>query len=83
MPPALLLHGEADPVVPVAQAHEVEKLLQRLGSMYEIKTYPGQGHSFHGMAQMDALTRTLRFLGKHLKRENAVVGLGNLLWSLR
>jgi carboxymethylenebutenolidase len=83
MPPVLLLHGEADPVVPVAQAHEVEKLLQRLGSKYEIKTYPGQGHSIHGMAQMDALTRTLRFLGKHLKRENAVVGLGNLLLSLR
>jgi len=83
MPPTLLLHGEADPVVPVAEAHEVEKLLKRLGSKYEIKTYPGQGHSFHGMAQMDALTRTLRFLGKHLKRENAVVGLGSLLLSLR
>lgn len=83
MPPTLLLHGEADPVVPVREAHEVEKLLKRVGSKYEIKTYPGQGHSFHGMAQMDALTRTLRFLGKHLKRENAVVGLGNLLLSLR
>lgn len=83
MPPTLLLHGEADPVVPVVEAHEVEKLLKRLGSKYEIKTYPGQGHSFHGMAQMDALTRTLRFLGKHLKRENAVVGLGSLLLSLR
>jgi dipeptidyl aminopeptidase/acylaminoacyl peptidase len=83
MPPVLLLHGEADPVVPVAEAYEVEKLLKRLGSKYEVKTYPGQGHSFHGMAQMDALTRTLRFLSKHLKCESAIVGLGSLLLSLR
>ena len=30
-------------------------------------------------AQMDALTRTLRFLNRHLKQENAVFGLRDLL----
>jgi carboxymethylenebutenolidase len=83
MPPTLLLHGDADPVVPVTEAYAVEALLKRLGTKHEIKIYPGQGHSFRGMAQMDALTRTLRFLTKHLKQESAVFGLGQMLWNLR
>jgi dipeptidyl aminopeptidase/acylaminoacyl peptidase len=83
MPPTLLLHGDADPVVPVTEAYAAEALLKRLGTKYDMKIYPGQGHSFRGMAQMDALTRTLRFLTKYLKQENAVFGLGQLLWNLR
>lgn len=83
MPPTLLLHGEADSVVPVSEARKVQALLNRLGTPHEIKTYPGQGHSFRGPAQLDALTRTLRFLGKHLKNENAAFSLGNLLLNLR
>lgn len=83
MPPTLLLHGEADPVVPKSEAQKVDALLERLGTPHELKIYPGQGHSFGGMAQMDALTRTLRFLSRHLKNENAVVGLKELLLSFR
>jgi carboxymethylenebutenolidase len=83
MPPTLLLHGEADPVVPVSEAQKVDALLERLGTPHELKMYPGQGHSFCGMAQMDALTRTLRFLNRHLKNENAVFGLKDLLLSFR
>ena len=83
MPPTLLLHGEADPVVPVREAQKVDALLGRLGTPHELKIYPGQGHSFRGMAQMDALTRTLRFLNRHLKNENAVFGLKDLLLSFR
>jgi carboxymethylenebutenolidase len=83
MPPTLLLHGEADAVVPVSEAYAVEALLKQLGTKHELKIYPGQGHSFHGTAQIDALTRTLRFLNKHLKQENAMVGLKDLLLSFR
>lgn len=83
MPPTLLLHGEADPVVPVAEAYAVESLLKRLGTNYELKIYREQGHSFKGLAQMDALTRTLRFLNKHLKQENVLFGLSDVLLSLR
>lgn len=79
MPPTLLPHGEADPVVPVSEAYAVEALLKQLGTKYELKTYPGQGHMFHGMAQMDGLMRTLRFLNRHLKQENAMFGLRDLL----
>ena len=83
MPPTLLLHGEADSTVPVSEAQKVEALLKRLGTPHELKIYPGQGHSFRGMAQMDALTRTLRFLNRHLKKENATFGLKDLLLSFR
>jgi carboxymethylenebutenolidase len=74
MPPTLLLHGEADPVVPVGEARKVDGLLERLGIPHELKIYAGQGHSFRGMAQVDALTRTLRFLNRHLKKKTHPVG---------
>jgi carboxymethylenebutenolidase len=83
MPPTLLLHGEADAMVPVSEAQKVDALLKRLGTPHELKIYPGQGHSFRGMAPMDALTRTLRFLSRHLKKDNAVFGLKDLLLSFR
>ena len=83
MPPTLLLHGEADPVVPVSEAYAVEALLKQLGTKHELKTYPGQGHSFRGMAQADALMRTLKFLSRHLKQENVLFPLKDLLLNLR
>ncbi|MFL6436936.1 MAG: alpha/beta hydrolase family protein [Terriglobales bacterium] len=83
MPPTLLLHGDADSMVPVSEAYAVEALLKQLGTKHELKVYPGQGHSFQGMAQMDALTRTLRFLNRYLKQENALFGLKDFVLSLR
>ena len=70
MPPALILHGANDTRVPVKEAQRVEELLKRLNTPYELKIYPGQGHFFHGHAQIDALTRTFSFLQKHLHRKS-------------
>lgn len=83
MPPSLLLHGDADPVVPVSEAHAVAALLKQLGTKCELKTYPGQGHSFRGTAQIDALTRTLKFLSTYLKEEKVFFPLKDLLLSFR
>ena len=83
MPPTLLLHGEDDSVVPVREAYAVEALLKQLGSKHELKVYPGQGHSFRGMAQADALMRTLRFLSRHLKEENGLLPLKDVLLNFR
>jgi len=66
LPPTLILHGSADPIVPVANAHKIEKLLQQSGTPYEIKIYPGQGHAFFGAAQLDSATRAAEFLGRYL-----------------
>jgi carboxymethylenebutenolidase len=66
MPPTLLLHGEHDPVVPVAEARRLERLFQEKKVTYEIHIYPDQSHGFTGAAAGDARERTIRFLDKHL-----------------
>ncbi|GAC1659789.1 MAG: dienelactone hydrolase family protein [Acidobacteriaceae bacterium] len=65
--PTLILHGDADNTVPVKQAYELESVLKRTGTPYEIEIYPGQGHMFRGEAQFDAMTRSLGFLDEHLR----------------
>jgi len=66
LPPTLVLHGMADPIVPVANAYAIEALLKQKDTPYEIKVYPGQGHGFHGAAQADATQRVVTFLRQHL-----------------
>jgi carboxymethylenebutenolidase len=66
LPPTLILHGAADPVVPVANAHALENLLRSQGTAHEVKIYPGQGHGFYGAAQDDADRRVAAFLDRHL-----------------
>jgi carboxymethylenebutenolidase len=67
MAPTLILHGDADRTVPVAQAYELEAVLKRTGTPFEIEIYPGEGHTFHGEAQFDAMTRSFSFLDEHLR----------------
>ncbi len=64
--PTLILHGEADPTVPVEEAYNLQRLLEEKGIPYEIKIYPGEGHGFEGEIWRDAGLRTLYFLQKHL-----------------
>ena len=66
LPPTLILHGAADPVVPVANAHALENFLRSQGTAHEVKIYPGQGHGFYGAAQDDADRRVAAFLNRHL-----------------
>jgi carboxymethylenebutenolidase len=66
LPPTLILHGGADRVVPVANAHAIEAMLAQQGALVESKIYPGQGHGFHGAAERDATERVLQFLRRHL-----------------
>ena len=42
--PVLLLHGEADPVVPVQQARDMEAALRNRHVDVQAKYYPGAGH---------------------------------------
>jgi carboxymethylenebutenolidase len=66
MPPVLILHGEEDRVVPVTEATKLQRLLERAGTPYEIKLYPGAGHGFNGMQLIDAGRRSVQFLKKYL-----------------
>jgi carboxymethylenebutenolidase len=66
LPPCLVLHGARDSIVPVSNAHAIRELLQRLNVEHEVHIYPDQGHSFQGLAQLDAANRTAAFLHRHL-----------------
>ena len=64
--PVLILHGEADPTVPVSEAYHLQQLLEKKNIPYEMQVYPGAGHGFSGEVWRDAGLRTLAFLTKHL-----------------
>jgi dienelactone hydrolase len=66
LPPTLVLHGEMDPIVPVANAYAIEALLRQQAVPHEVKVYPEQAHGFRGAAQADATRRVLAFLQRHL-----------------
>ena len=73
MPPTLILHGDADSIVPVKEARALERLFQEKQVPFEIKIYPGQGHGFIGKEGTDALTRATAFFDKHVKNEGPKV----------
>lgn len=66
LPPVLILHGDADRTVPVAQARNIERYLRDHNIEHEVKIYRGAGHGFSGFDLLDSGQRTLQWLGKHL-----------------
>ena len=64
--PTLILHGDADPTVPVEEALHLQQMLEKKNVPYEMQIYPGVGHSFDGETWDDARRRTLAFLQKYL-----------------
>jgi carboxymethylenebutenolidase len=71
MPPVLILHGEADNVVPVREARMLSKLLEARKVPYEMKLYKNAGHGFYGFDMMDAGKRTYDFLKQNLQQEKS------------
>ena len=66
--PTLLLHGETDLLVPVAQAYEFYHALKALGVETELVVYPREGHSIDERAhQIDFQRRILAWFDRHLK----------------
>jgi carboxymethylenebutenolidase len=65
--PVLILHGEDDATIPVEEAYNLKKLLEKKGIPYEIKIYPDSGHGFEDQTiWRDAGERSLHFLQKYL-----------------
>jgi carboxymethylenebutenolidase len=65
--PVLILHGANDQTVPVEEAYNLQKLLEKKKIPYEINIYPGVGHGFEDAAiWQDAGNRSLQFLQKYL-----------------
>lgn len=68
LPPVLVLHGDQDPVVSVEEARKLQNLLEQNRIPHEVKIYPGQGHHFTGLAQIDALGRVVAFFRRYLAK---------------
>jgi acetyl esterase/lipase len=73
-PPILLLHGDDDVVVPVAQSLSLADKLREAGGSVEIEVFPGIGHSWIGANEAEtreislrALDLTYRFFDRHLR----------------
>lgn len=66
MPPVLILHGDADTVVPIARERQLENKLKSLKASYEKRIYHGKGHTFDGVSQ-DIMDRTVEFFRRKLK----------------
>ena len=79
LPPTLILHGDADVLVPVAQAHTLDALMTAAKRPHEMRIYPGANHAFNfaGLPMwydaadaQDAWRRTLGFLTEYLGGRN-------------
>lgn len=65
--PTLIVHGEADPRVPVTQGLEFYLGLKSGGVETEFVVYPRQGHAFHERAfELDLLERSVAWFEKYL-----------------
>jgi carboxymethylenebutenolidase len=64
--PTLILHGDADLTVPVAEAYHLQEILEKKNIPYELQIYSNTGHGFTGDIWQDARRRTLAFLQKYL-----------------
>ncbi|HUK23788.1 MAG TPA: dienelactone hydrolase family protein [Terriglobales bacterium] len=70
--PVLILHGDSDATVPVAEAYHLQQVLESRGIACEMKIYPGAGHHFSDEVWRDAGQRTLAFFQKYLGGETSV-----------
>jgi carboxymethylenebutenolidase len=68
LPPLLILHGDADTIVPVAEAKTLETVCRARNIPFEVRIYAGQGHFFTGDDSRDAMARAFRFLDIHVKQ---------------
>jgi dipeptidyl aminopeptidase/acylaminoacyl peptidase len=65
--PVLVLHGEADPRVPVSQGQEFYHGLRFMDKETQMVTYPREPHIFKEREhQIDSLTRILEWYDSHL-----------------
>lgn len=74
LPPTLILHGDADTLVPVAMAHDLDKLMTDANRPHQMHIYPGAHHAFNfriptiynAADAKDAWNRSLDFFAQYL-----------------
>lgn len=70
--PLLLMHGDSDPVVPVAQSQALAAAVEAAGGDVELVVYQGEGHGFRQPAnQLDEYARVAAFVDRVLGADGA------------
>jgi acetyl esterase/lipase len=64
-PPFLIMHGDRDPMMPLAQSEILCDALKNAGVEVKLQVVPGAGHGFDGPEIMDAVRH---FFAVHLKQ---------------
>jgi acetyl esterase/lipase len=68
-PPILTIHGTADPIVPVEQAHEFDEAMKKVGGSHTMMLIQGAQHGFGDEAGKRAREATFKFFDEHLKNK--------------
>ena len=68
LPTTLILHGDADDLVPVERAHALDRLLRERDIAHATQRYPDAGHGFTGAALDDSVRRMVAVLDATLVR---------------
>lgn len=66
--PTLMLHGDADPVVPIAQMHAFAAAARAGGADISTVEFPDEGHGWSAAVAVDVARRTRRFLEERFRR---------------
>lgn len=61
-PPTLILHGDADFIVPISQSSTLRVALLGVGAKVEMHSYIGEGHGWFGNTLTDTYNRTIAFV---------------------
>ncbi|TDH26174.1 alpha/beta hydrolase [Segetibacter sp. 3557_3] len=65
--PTRIFHGEADPVVPVAQSINLKKKLEAAKVKVEMTIYPGAGHGWFDANIADTYASTVKFIRQNVQ----------------
>ncbi len=66
-PPTLILHGDADAIVPIAQSATLRIVLLSAAVKVDMFTYVGEGHGWFGANMTDTYARTIAFVKANVK----------------
>jgi dipeptidyl aminopeptidase/acylaminoacyl peptidase len=66
--PLLILQGDRDPRVPLAESRQIADAIRRNRGVVDLIVYPGEGHGFHKLEdQLDSMRRAVEFLDRYVK----------------
>jgi dipeptidyl aminopeptidase/acylaminoacyl peptidase len=68
-PPLLILHGDADPLVPLGQSELLRDAYQKAGLACELVVVKGGGHGGPGFATAENRDRIAAFFDRNLKKK--------------